>query len=326
MPRIAATLALVCGLMLLMAAPARAQDRDCSDFDTQAEAQDFFERAGSGDPHRLDADGDGRACDSNPCPCRGPGGGQPRRPAQPPPSQPRPQPKRAQTIKSVIVREIDGDTIVVRPLEETRRPRYTVRLLGIDSPEMSPRECGANLATENARRLAPRGRRVLLKTDPTQPLFDRFDRLLAYAKLRNGPQLNKAQITRGWAKVLLVGRRFQQYGSFKRAARRAKELERGAWGMCGGMHVMASAANIAQPRDRSCRSVRGGEYLATNLHAQKVTCRSARGKLRRWLRRGRLPRKQNGWFCYREEGTRICSYLGGPSLYAPNFYFQLQRT
>jgi endonuclease YncB( thermonuclease family) len=137
----------------------------------------------------------------------------------------------------VIVRVIDGDTIVVRPLEATRRPRYTVRLLGIDSPEKSPKECGSNLATENARRLAPPGRRVLLKTDPTQPLFDRFDRLLAYAKLRNGPQLNKAQVTRGWAKVLVVGRRFQQYGSFKRAARRAKNQGRGAWGICGGMHI-----------------------------------------------------------------------------------------
>jgi hypothetical protein len=92
------------------------------------------------------------------------------------------------------------------------------------------------------------------------------------------------------------------------------------------MHVRASAARIAQQRDRSCKSVRSGGYLATNLHAQKVTCRSARRKLRRWLTRGRLPKKQNGWFCYREEGTRICSYLGGPSVYAPNFYFQVRRT
>jgi endonuclease YncB( thermonuclease family) len=137
----------------------------------------------------------------------------------------------------VIVRVIDGDTIVVRPLEATRRPRYTVRLLGIDSPEKSPKECGSNLATENAPRLAPPGRRGAPQDGPTQPLFDRFDRLLAYAKLRNGPQLNKAQVTRGWAKVLVVGRRFQQYGSFKRAARRAKNQGRGAWGICGGMHI-----------------------------------------------------------------------------------------
>jgi endonuclease YncB( thermonuclease family) len=228
-----ATLAVVCALAIAPAQPASAQDRDCSDFDNRAQAQNFFEGAGPGDPHRLDGDdNDGRACESLPCPCPdggggggGGGGGEPR------------EPRRAQTIRSVIVRVIDGDTIVVRPLEETRRPRYTVRLLGIDSPEHSPRECGAKLATNRARRMAPRGRRVLLKTDPTQPLFDRFDRLLAYAKLRNGPQMNKNQVVAGFAKVLVVGKRFQQYRSFKRAARAAKRQDRGVWGICGGMHV-----------------------------------------------------------------------------------------
>lgn len=103
--------------------------------------------------------------------------------------------------------------------------------------EKRPKERGANLATDNLRRLAPRGRRVLLKTDPTQPMFDRYDRLLAYPRLPNGRQLNESQITRVWAKVLVVGQRFQQYGSFKRAARRASRADRGAWGLCRGMQV-----------------------------------------------------------------------------------------
>ena len=42
------------------------QDRDCSDFDTQPEAQRFFERHQPGDPHNLDGDGDGQACESLP--------------------------------------------------------------------------------------------------------------------------------------------------------------------------------------------------------------------------------------------------------------------
>ena len=44
------------------------RDRDCSDFETQPEAQRFFEQAGgpAQDPHRLDGDGDGRACESLP--------------------------------------------------------------------------------------------------------------------------------------------------------------------------------------------------------------------------------------------------------------------
>jgi endonuclease YncB( thermonuclease family) len=42
------------------------EDRDCSDFTTQSEAQRFFEAEGPGDRHRLDADGDGWACESLP--------------------------------------------------------------------------------------------------------------------------------------------------------------------------------------------------------------------------------------------------------------------
>ena len=43
-------------------------DRDCSDFDTWAEAQAFYRAAGGpeADPHRLDSDGDGVACGSLP--------------------------------------------------------------------------------------------------------------------------------------------------------------------------------------------------------------------------------------------------------------------
>ncbi len=41
-------------------------DRNCSDFQTQAEAQAFFEAAGPDDPNRLDGNGDGVVCTSLP--------------------------------------------------------------------------------------------------------------------------------------------------------------------------------------------------------------------------------------------------------------------
>ena len=43
-------------------------DRDCGDFRTWQEAQDFFIAAGGPerDPHRLDGDSDGVACESLP--------------------------------------------------------------------------------------------------------------------------------------------------------------------------------------------------------------------------------------------------------------------
>lgn len=48
------------------ATPASAGDKDCSDFDTWRQAQKFYKRHGGPqrDPHRLDADRDGIACES----------------------------------------------------------------------------------------------------------------------------------------------------------------------------------------------------------------------------------------------------------------------
>ncbi|SCY27869.1 thermonuclease family protein [Thiohalorhabdus denitrificans] len=42
------------------------RDRDCSDFDTQRAAQEFYESHKPGDPHRLDGDGDGVVCEGLP--------------------------------------------------------------------------------------------------------------------------------------------------------------------------------------------------------------------------------------------------------------------
>lgn len=56
------------GLLALGGASASAADRDYSDFDTQAAAQDYYEAKGGPlrDPDRLDDDGDGVACETLP--------------------------------------------------------------------------------------------------------------------------------------------------------------------------------------------------------------------------------------------------------------------
>jgi len=48
--------------------PPSTGDYDCSDFSTQEEAQEFFEDEGGpdDDPHNLDRDGDGVACETLP--------------------------------------------------------------------------------------------------------------------------------------------------------------------------------------------------------------------------------------------------------------------
>jgi micrococcal nuclease len=59
--------------LALLAAAALAQpaaafrDRDCADFKTHAQAQRFFEKHNpSRDPHGLDGDDDGKACEDLP--------------------------------------------------------------------------------------------------------------------------------------------------------------------------------------------------------------------------------------------------------------------
>ena len=59
--------ALVVALGLLIGAPpAVARDYDCSDFSTWRQAQRFYKNHGGPrrDPHRLDSDRDGIACES----------------------------------------------------------------------------------------------------------------------------------------------------------------------------------------------------------------------------------------------------------------------
>jgi hypothetical protein len=69
-PLLAALLLLTVLSLVPASAGAAVGDRDCGDFRTQRQAQRFFERHNpTRDPHRLDGDGDGIACEARPCPC-----------------------------------------------------------------------------------------------------------------------------------------------------------------------------------------------------------------------------------------------------------------
>jgi endonuclease YncB( thermonuclease family) len=86
------------------------------------------------------------------------------------------------------------------------------------------------------KRKGPPGTRVRLVTDPTQDTFDRYGRLLAYViKRSNGGDLGRAQISAGWAKVYVFGGNpFRRTRSYRRAARNARNADRGVWEMCNG--------------------------------------------------------------------------------------------
>jgi micrococcal nuclease len=170
----------------------------------------------------------------------------------------------AQRIQARITSVTDGDTIRVRAYGASRKSRR-VRLIGIDTPETSPKECGAEEATDAMLRLtftAPRdtdgdglvdeeggmGRRAVLVTDPTQRVFDRYDRLLAYVHTRSGTNLGLRQLSAGWGKVYVYGHRFREYRDFRNAAEEAKAAGRGMWASCAGkFHQPISEAPVPPP-------------------------------------------------------------------------------
>jgi len=71
LPVLGMALALAALAFAALPSSASASDRDCADFASQRAAQIFFlKHGGPGrDPHRLDGDDDGVACEDNPCPC-----------------------------------------------------------------------------------------------------------------------------------------------------------------------------------------------------------------------------------------------------------------
>ena len=204
--------------------PAGAADLDCADFSSQAEAQDFFESHDpQADPHYLDGDDDGIACEDNPCPCTGDGGGGS--------GSGNPGTKPDRKARARIVSVTDGDTLEVR-LDGRFRD---VRVIGIDTPEVyGGVECGGPEASASMRGMVDRGDRVTLIRDFSQDAVDRYGRLLRYVELGRR-DLGKRQIARGWAEVYVYNDNpFKRVRGYRRAEERARDQASGVWGSCGG--------------------------------------------------------------------------------------------
>lgn len=241
---------LIGGLMSVPTrASAREADKDCSDFSSQAAAQTFFlEHGGSASNNfdDLDADHDGVACESNPCPCGvlttpaptpaptpTPVPSSPA-PVEPTPAPPSPPPiPEGEELGVYVIRDVDGDTVFVRYADGAEG---YVRLIGVDTPEDVkpgyPVECGARQAA-NSMRAAAAGRQATLFTDPTQDRFDTYGRLLAYLYV-GGRNLDRVQIREGWGFTYVYEYPFLQTGSFRKAQATARRLDLGVWEVCGG--------------------------------------------------------------------------------------------
>lgn len=137
------------------------------------------------------------------------------------------------TTPAVVTRVIDGDTITVSTDID---PALTVRLLGIDTPEVRKpntpvQPCGPQ-ASDRTRALAAPGTTVHLEYDPTQDHTDRYGRALAYVWIGD-TMLNHTLVAEGWARTYVYNHQPGRHADALAAAQRDAQAARaGVWGQC----------------------------------------------------------------------------------------------
>jgi len=133
------------------------------------------------------------------------------------------------TVEEVV----DGDTI---RLEDGRR----VRLVQIDTPELSEAECYSQQARGELERLLPAGSAVSLRRDDKLGDEDRFGRQLRYV-FRGDSNVNLQLVRRGAASVWFVGGDRGGYAPrLLDAAKQARRSRRGLWRACPGASLDTS--------------------------------------------------------------------------------------
>lgn len=128
-----------------------------------------------------------------------------------------------------VVRVLDGDTIAVI-LDGEHTPR-TVRYIGIDAPEDSPKklECFGRDATERNRALV-QGRRVRLVSDVRDT--DRFGRLLRYVYDEDGSFINGVLVWEGFAYTDRTPPDTAHAAQLRRYHTTARSHHWGVWAAC----------------------------------------------------------------------------------------------
>lgn len=133
-----------------------------------------------------------------------------------------------------VARVIDGDTIVV----SINGQESKIRLIGLDTPEtVDPQksvECFGKKASDKATELL-NGQTVRIETDPSQELYDKYGRLLAYVFLPDGTNMNEKMISEGYGYEYTYDVPYRYQTDFKAAELSARTKKVGLWapGACG---------------------------------------------------------------------------------------------
>ena len=196
------------------------EDKDCGDFKTWEEAQRFFEENGgpTKDPHGLDRDGDGLACETLPGfnPNHKPGSFVGDGDTEEEPSK----------LTGTVVSVTDGDTIKVKL---SNGKTETVRLILVDTPETKHpskpvQPCGPE-AYEFTKRMVS-GKKVTLELDVQER--DKYGRLLAYVYV-GGKSVQESLLAEGLAKVAVYPPNVKYVDKYRAIEQKAKAAKKGIW-------------------------------------------------------------------------------------------------
>ncbi|MDP1805001.1 MAG: thermonuclease family protein, partial [Acidimicrobiales bacterium] len=134
---------------------------------------------------------------------------------------------------AVVVRNVDGDTVVVE-IDGREEP---VRFIGIDTPESvapdRPVECFGVEAKARTAALLPVGTLVRLERDVEAR--DRYDRLLAYViRADDNLFVNLVLVEEGFAEARAFPPNTARQAELDAAEDSARAGDRGLWPVCGG--------------------------------------------------------------------------------------------
>lgn len=126
----------------------------------------------------------------------------------------------------------DGDTLYLQPDGTTSRAdEITVRLIGIDTPELRPEpECYAIEARDHLRTLLPQGSEVWIAAD-RGPL-DQYGRSLLYLWTKDGRSVNLDLVAKGYATALRIEPNDAYWPQLSAAEHAAEDAGAGLWGNC----------------------------------------------------------------------------------------------
>ncbi|MEO7148146.1 MAG: thermonuclease family protein [Terrimesophilobacter sp.] len=126
----------------------------------------------------------------------------------------------------------DGDTLYLQPDGTTSRAdEITVRLLGIDTPELRPSvECFAVEARDHLRALLPQGAEVWILAD--KGLLDKYGRSLLYLWTKDGHFVNMDLVANGYATALRIKPNEAYWPELRDAETAARAQQLGQWGHC----------------------------------------------------------------------------------------------